>query len=371
MIPSPLCVSRRDNHSFEQQGGVKLGLLDDFLLPGEVVLVSCCNLGALGSRYSLAWLTAEGVSWLNLDDFIDPSTDTGLGGVVATERNCFFAVQGRRPRIVSLGRDMRVMRTFDFRYRKDDPHSLAVRDGALHIALTGRNQVVSIRCEDGSLAGEEEVRFTGALGRKDVIHLNSVCFADEGAMLVSMFGTEPDAAVRHGALVNATHGTTIRSPLLDPHSLTYLGDGVVAYCESLAGAFCLLNLRTGTLRQARLSGYTRGCTFTGRHFIVGSSRRRPKSRSSGSAKSMPSSEDPHGNPWQRSSLYFLNPDLSIARRLDFTPYAPEIFDVVYVGTRFAAARLFRDAAARRLDALYDEIHLAGRPIDRNYYVRAR
>lgn len=348
-----------------------MGLLDDFLQPGEAVLISCCNLGALGSRYSLAWLTAQGVSWLNLDDLIDPSTDIGLAGLAATERNCFLAIQGRRPRIASLGPDMRVTRSYEFKQRADDLHSLAVRDGALYVAVTGRNQVASIGCEDGVLAGEEKVHFTGGIARKDVIHLNSICFADDGALLVSMFGTEPNALVRHGAVLNATLGTTVRGHLQDPHSLTNLGDGVVAFCESLTSSFCLLELASGALQKVSLSGYTRGCAFTGRHFIVGASCRRPKSRSSGSVNTMPACDDPHGNPWQRSSLYFLNSDLSVARRLDFTQFAPEIYDVVYVGTRFAATHLFADAAARRLDALYDQIHRAGEPVKRNYYMRAR
>ncbi len=336
--------------------------LSDFLHPGEIILVSCCNLGAFGSRYSVAVLAADGVSWLNLDEALDPSVDIGIAGIVATEESCFVALQGKRPRIVRLGSDLRVSAQFESR-RALDLHSLAERDGVIYAASTGRNQILSIR-HAGELSGEEAVHFSGASAERDVIHLNSVCFAGDD-LLYSMFGTKRTGA-RYGALVEAASGTTVRSRILDPHSLAYLGDGVIAFCESLSSSFCLYALGADEVRKAHLSGYTRGCCFTGRHYVVGSSRWRHKSRSMGSFREVPVSEDPHGNPWQRSALYFLNPDLSVARRLDFTHFAPEIYDVVYLGARFTATEVFRDAAARRLDAMYDEIHRRSEPVRYSY-----
>ncbi|MGB6449151.1 MAG: DUF4915 domain-containing protein [Steroidobacteraceae bacterium] len=332
--------------------------LSAFLNPGEVILISCCNLGSFGSRYSLAALTTEGISWLNLDDAINPSTDIGVTGIAATEKDCFVAVQGKQPRILSLGRDLRVNGQFECK-QAQDIHSLAERDGSLYIVSTARNQVVSIDCKGGALfageKGQEKIAFAGSITKEDATHLNSICFIDGGAMLVSMFGIKWRADARLGAIFDVSNGTTVHRNIGEPHSLTYLPSGVVTFCESRTSSFCLLEPGSGSLRKVCLSGYTRGSTFTGRHFVVGASCRRVKSRSTASFNEMPASRDPHGNSWQRSSLYFLNPDLSTALHLDFTSYAPEIYDIVFLGNRFTPSELFRDAAARRIDAMHDEI----------------
>ncbi len=332
--------------------------LSEILKRGEVILISCCNLGGFGSRYSLAALTTEGISWLNLDDAINASTDIGITGIAATEKNCFVAVQGKHPRILSLGPDLRLNGQFECK-RAQDIHSLAERDGSLYIVSTARNQVVSIGCKGGALLGgergQEDIAFTGSITKEDATHLNSICFIDGGAMLVSMFGIKWRTDPRFGAIFDVSNGMTVHQNIGEPHSLTYLPNGVVTFCESRTSSFCLQEPGSDSLRKVRLSGYTRGCTFTGRHFVIGSSCRRYKSRSSTSFNEMPASRDPHGNSWQRSSLHFLNPDLSVALHLDFTPYAPEIYDIVFLGTRFAPAEVFRDAAARRIDAMHDEI----------------
>ena len=334
---------------------------------GEILLVSCNNLGGFGCRYSLALISSEGVSWLDLDSVIDPSTDSGIAGILATQHDCFLAIQSARPRIVRLDRKLS-LGAQTVSERGVDIHSLAERDGVIYAASTGRNEIVAFGCPEGRFSGGERVLLRAAPQSKNSVHLNSLCFAD-GELLYSIFGHR-HGTVRSGALVNAATGAVLCDGMRDPHSLMDLGDGRIAFCESLTASFCLLDLPTGVVTRAELSGYTRGCAFTGRHFVVGSSRWRHRSRSLGSLREEPPCEDPHGNPWQRSALYFLNPDLSLAHRLDFTKYAPEIYDVAYVGTRFAPASVFEDAAARRLDAMYDEIHREARPSKSYYSKRA-
>ena len=322
-------------------------------------------MGSFGSRYSLALVTREGVSWLDLDDAVDPSADKGIAGLLATEQDCYLAMQGARPRIVHLDRHLKVAAQVELR-RAVDLHSLAERDGVIYAASSGRNEILSIDCPGGRIAGDARVHLRAASARKDVVHLNSVCFAGD-ALLYSIFGIRAGTA-RGGALINASTGEVVREGVRDPHSLVDFGDGVVAYCESITSSLCLLEIATGRQRRVQLAGYTRGFASTGRHLIVGSSRWRHRSRSLGSLREEPLSQDRHGNPWQRSALYFLNPDLSVAHQLDFTRYAPEIYDIVYVGRRFAPASVFKDAAARRLDAMYDEIHRQSRP-EKSFYSR--
>jgi Domain of unknown function (DUF4915) len=345
-----------------------LRIPSDVLNPDELVLISCCNLGRFGARYSLAVVTASGVSWLDLDDVVDPSTDIGIAGLIATEESCFLAMQGKRPRVVRLDHRLRVAASAELK-RAVDLHSLAERDGVIYAASTGRSEILAVGCRDGNFSGQERIHFCATGGTRDRIHLNSHCFVGD-TLFFSMFGADRGATPGAGALVNAQTGATLHEGLRDPHSLTHLGDGKLAFCESLTSSFCLLDLETSALRRAELGGYTRGCAFTGRHYVVGSSRWRHRSRSLGSFRSEPPFDDPHGNPWQRSSLYFLNPDLSVAHRLDFTHFAPEIYDIAYTGTRFTPDRVFEDAAARRLDAMYDEIHRKDAPARNHYSERA-
>lgn len=328
--------------------------LADFLRPGESILVTCCNLGRSGSRYSLAILTSAGVRWLDLDGAIDPAGDSGLTGLAAADKNCLVAVQGKRPRILRLGGDL----TLDAEFAcagAPDLHSLAERDGVIYAASTGSNQIIAIDGRGGSAHASQSVRWSHAETGRDLIHLNSMCFGPDGALLLSMFGPRQPDGRRAGALVNADTGARVLEGLQDPHSLTSIGDGMLGFCESGTSSFCLLDPADGKTRRAQLSGYTRGCASTGRHFVVGASRWRGVSRSLGSVRQAPASSDRHANPWQRSSIYFLNPDLSIALQYDFTSLAPEIYDIAYVGGRFKPARSFGDAAGRRLDAIYDEI----------------
>lgn len=289
-------------------------------------------------------------------------------GLVVTERSAIIAAQSKRPRLVRLGEDLRPISRYTLE-RGRDVHSIAERDGVVFAGSTGRNEILSICWPHASRVGREGAHLRAARASKDVVHLNSVCFAGE-TLLCSMFGPR-NGALRSGALVSASSGTVILDGICDPHSLVHLGDGAVAYCESLTASFCVLGLESGEVSRARLEGYTRGCAFTGRHFVVGSSRWRHRSRSMGSLNKPPFSRDLHGNPWQRSTLYFLNPDLSVAHCLDFTLYAPEIYDVAYVGDRFASTSVFRDAAGRRLDALYDEIHAEGRRSPASDYYSAK
>ncbi len=323
--------------------------LSDFLHPGEALLVSCCNLGATGSRYSIAVVTADEVLWLNLDEVLAATADTGVTGLCVSGDHCFMCIQGSNERVVKLGRDLRPLTTWPCS-RARDLHSLAEHRGRLHLASSGTNEIVTI---DGQ--SPEAVVWAHSETDKDYLHLNSLCFLENGRLLFTMFGPKVEQGHRVGAVVDAGSGVKLVDNLSDPHSLSLL-EGGLAFCESDRGTFNLFDPEMRAIRTAQLDGYVRGCAWTGRHYVVGSSRWRGASRSMGSMRQPPAlAADRHSNNWQRSGLYFLGPDLSVAFRYDFTLLAPEIYDVVYLGSRFNPTRTFDDAVGRRMDAIYDEI----------------
>ena len=107
-----------------------------FLGQGEVALVSCCNVGHCGSRYSVAVLTADGVDWLNLDSVIDPTQDKGITGITAIAEHCFLAVPGAHERLISLDHRLRPVDVFRSTKARD-LHSVSVHAGRLYYASSG------------------------------------------------------------------------------------------------------------------------------------------------------------------------------------------------------------------------------------------
>jgi Domain of unknown function (DUF4915) len=323
-----------------------LGPFEEFLEPGEVLLVSCCNVGRGGSRYSVALITAEGIDWLDLDAALDPARDKGVTGIAITQEHCFLAVHGEHERLVSLDRRLQLADVFSCEVARD-LHSLSVHGDRLYIASTGTNQVLSVGCGGGRFSGPEQVHVTCGTTAEDQVHLNSL-LVEEGRLLYSMFGVGPKSPVRDtGAVVDAGSDAALIYGLRDPHSLTRLAHGRLALCESLHSALCILE-PGGALNRVSLRGYTRGIADTGRHLVVGASHWRSRSRSTTQVRGLPShlgaGYQKHG---EQSHLYVLRADLSLAHAIDFTPYASEIYDVVWLGRRFAPAAVFKQAAERR------------------------
>jgi hypothetical protein len=322
-----------------------------FLGHGEVALVSCCNVGHGGSRYSVAVLTADGIDWLNLDAVIDPAQDKGITGIAATADHCFLAVPGEHERLISLDHRLRPVDVFSSAKARD-LHSLCVRDGRLYYASSGSNEVLSVSCVDGRFGGPERVHVSCGSTAEDEVHLNSLLVDGGDAVLYTMFGVGPRSQVRNlGAVIDARSGRALVEGLMDPHSLTRLPDGRLAFCESLRNSLCVVDPADGDMRRVGLRGYTRGIAHTGRHLLVGASHWRDRSRSSAQLRGMPSFLGAGSHQHTKEShLFVLREDLSLAHAIDFTAYSSEIYDVVFLGRRFEPAAVFKQAAERRRES---------------------
>ena len=329
--------------------GAGLGPFDEFLRHGDVALVSCCNVGHDDSRYSVAVVTAKGIDWLDLDAAIEPVRDKGVTGIAASSDHCFLAVPGVNERLISLDSRLRPVDVFTCEKGRDI-HSLAVHDGRLYFAATGCNQVLSVGCAAGKFSGPEQVHVTCQSAAEDLVHLNSLLIDEKGSLLFSMFGVGPRSQERdQGAVVDVRSGEALIEGLMDPHSLTRLPDGRIAMCESMQSALCIVEPTTCLVTRVGLRGYTRGIAHTGRHLVVGASHWRSRSRSSTQMRGLPSfaSSGQQNHSAAHSYLFVLREDLSVANTIDFTPYASEIYDVVFLGSRFQPASVFKQAVQRR------------------------
>jgi hypothetical protein len=299
----------------------------------------------------VAVLTVEGIDWLNLDSVIDPNQDKGITGIAASAAHCFLAVPGAQERLISL--DWRLRPVDVFRSTKArDLHSVSVSEGRLYYASSGSNEVLSVGCVDGKFFGPERSHVTCGSTAEDEIHLNSLLVDGGDAVMYTMFGVGPRSRVRNrGAVVDAHRGEPVVAGLMDPHSLTRLPDGRLAFCESLRNCLCIVDPATREVSRVALRGYTRGIAHTGRHLLVGASHWRNRSRSSTQRRGVPEflGAGRH-NHTKESHLFVLREDLSVAHAIDFTPYSSEIYDVAFLGRRFAPEAVFKQAAERRRDS---------------------
>jgi hypothetical protein len=259
-----------------------------------------------------------------------------------------LAVPGEHERLISLDSRLRPVDVFTCDQGRD-LHSLAVHDGRLYFAATGRNQVLSVGCVGGKFSGPETIHVTCQSPAEDLVHLNSLLIDEQGSLLFSMFGVGPRSKVRdRGAVVDVRSGEALIEGLMDPHSLTRLPDGRIAMCESLQSALCVVEPTTCLVTRVALRGYTRGIAHTGRHLVVGASHWRNRSRSSSQTRGMPSFESSgQQNHSAHSYLFVLREDLNVTNTIDFTPYASEIYDVAFLGRRFQPASVFKQASERR------------------------
>ncbi len=331
--------------------GARLEPFAAFLGQYEVALVSCCNVGHGGSRYSVAVLTAGGIDWLNLDAVIDPMHDKGITGIAATAEHCFLAVPGEHERLISLDHRLRPVDVFSSAKARD-LHSLSVRSGRLYYASSGSNEVLSVSCTGGKFGGPEQVHVSCGSTAEDEIHLNSLLVDGEHSVMYTMFGVGPRSTVRNvGAVVDAHSGQALVEGLMDPHSLTRLPDGRLAFCESLRNSLCIVDPETGEVNRVGLRGYTRGIAHTGRHLLVGASHWRDRSRSSSQVRGMPGFLGAgRYHHTKESHLFVLREDFSLAHALDFTPYSSEIYDVAFLGRKFVPEAVFTRAAERRRES---------------------
>lgn len=217
-----------------------------------------------------------------------------------------------------------------------EPHSIAVHEGVPYVVSTGTNSV--IRVEEG----RETVYWTPESGDQDHIHINSIASHD-GRLYASAFG--PKAGVlwsdaREGYVVDLESRKPLLRPLYHPHSLIPTGDGFLI-CESSRQR---LVCEDGQVLPIE-GGYARGLAVTRDEIVVGISRGRVRSRSTGIIVNNPA--DPGLlTDWCGIRRYRRNAKglagCELLDAISLQEYANEVYDILVLPMSPARRRAFGD-----------------------------
>ncbi len=309
-------------------------------------LISFCNLGTWCSRYCLGVIGDDfrEFAWLHCDDFVLPDADTGATGLACTGDGVLVCIQSRTPRLVRLDRDLRLRHTY-LLTRIRDPHSVAVRGHEALVVCATSNRLFAVDLRTGI----ERCLFVAHAAEHDVVHLNGVTLWEQRPV-VSMFGPlDADGARGRGSVVDAERGETLAEALAEPHSPQMQGATLHVLCSATGD---ILRRAAGRIERVRIGGYLRGLAVEAGGVVVGRSAWRTGRRRLGRTPPPGSGADPHGHFWQRSAL-IRHRDDGTASEADLSCYGPELYDILRLGQAPDAARLFHDAAPRRLDALQE------------------
>lgn len=162
----------------------------------------------------------------------------------------------------------REVERFSCRGDYDDVHQVALWNGGLLVANTGRNSVDLVRLRPFSSR-----RHCFGAADHDVNHVNSVFPCGERQVLVLL--NNKGARSSEVAVLEWDESRGFEEagvlPLADMECHNVWSDGeCLAYNASRDGAFVVLDLGTGReLCRHRFPGYTKGLAVTGGHFLVG------------------------------------------------------------------------------------------------------
>lgn len=318
-------------------------------------LISFCNLGIWCSRYCLGVVGDDfsGFAWLDCRDFVLLDADNGATGLACAGDGVLVCIQSRTPRLVRLDQDLRAQHTY-LLTRIRDPHSVAVRGQEALVACSASNRLFSVDLRTGT----ERCLFAADEAEHDVVHLNGVTLWEERPV-VSMFGPlDPGGKRQRGSVLDVERGDILAEALAEPHSPQMQGATLHVLCSATGQ---LLRSAGGSIERLRIGGYPRGLAMEAGGVVVGRSAWRAGRRPLGRTPPPPGAgDDPHGHPWQRSALIRQGDD-GTTTRADVSRYGPELYDLLRLERTPAGARLFHDAAHRRLDALQEaQWRLAGR-----------
>lgn len=321
------------------------------------VLTSFCNV-RLPGRPALGLLDTATLDFRTLRPSMEVESLGGLTGATLSDRYVFAAAQTRTPAgtrgpsvlLVWEKHDLSLAATHQFESAAD-VHSLLHLEGILYAVSTGTDELFALELRGPRVVSERLIwRPDREAPRQDVNHLNAICSFD-GSLFVAGFGPRTGsswAEAHDGFIANATRDEVITGDLKHPHSLAVVGDQIL-YCES--GTMMVKVL--GEDREKQLAGYARGLCAVGTSLLVGSSRGRLVSRSTGLVTHR---DDRLGSGCcQVSVLDAIT--LEVRAVKDLSAYSDEIYDLLPISSTAAWPVVapedeiqYRDAAVTELSA---------------------
>ena len=204
-----------------------------------------------------------------------------------------------------------------------DVHSVCLNENTLYLVSSGTDEIVALKVQGAELVDAVPFwRPVPSLPRQDTHHLNSITIWN-GDLIVSGFGKRTDTlwgSASNGFIYNVSRHEHLLSGINHPHSFSAVADDLI-FCQSRNQAVCTLRSQ----QVKRLEGYTRGLCAVGGQILVGVSRARRRSKSTGMLDNWGSP----GGSGGRCGLYWLDAGtLSIKHFLDLGAYGDEIYELL-------------------------------------------
>ena len=154
-------------------------------------------------------------------------------------------------------------------------HSIAVHGSKAYVVCTRTDSILEFEPDCAA-----RCYWRANSGGADTLHMNSALWVDD-TLYLSAFGPKTDSeglwnSAAHGHILDVAAGRYVADAIYHPHTIVHY-DGQLYWCESAKMAVC--NQSGQRLEVGR--GYVRGMTIDARHLIVGISRGRNMSVSTG------------------------------------------------------------------------------------------
>jgi len=283
------------------------------------LLVSVCNLSEPRTSGLLVVATNQQAHWVDLGR---SSADITSGcGMVRSGRVVYHVYVAPETRLAAIdARSLEVLDDYPLP-EVQDPHSVCIHRGRLHVVSTGTDQILSYGLvKSRPICTGQVWSPSGAM--RDLHHINGLA-EFRGDLWCSAIGPKVGtlwAEARCGYITNITKGRRALDDLWHPHSLIGHRRNIY-YCDSSRSRVLTLG---GYVAAQAGDGYVRGLAISRSRIFVGSSVGRARSRSTG----VHNPADP-GEPSGTCAVRIF--DLltgTCLNTVDLSPFAKEIYDIL-------------------------------------------
>jgi len=245
----------------------------------------------------------------------------GATGLARRDDRIFVVLQQRPSILMELDLGLNYV-THQVLEGMEGIHAILATPDEICLAVTGSDRVMSL-----SRNGKTRVLWKNGSSMEDTIHLNSLALIDDRLAVAAMGLREADLwkTALHGYAFFVDNGERLFSEIVHPHSLSnYFGRALVL--ES-----AMMNVRTQSESVRVPSGFLRGVAFDESLMVVGSSKGRLSSVSTGVLIGKPKGPGESLGDCLLNLLHISDGRVGGAQltgQISLNRYADEIFDLI-------------------------------------------
>ena len=312
-------------------------------------LMTFCNVSYLPDQYFLGvydW-THHDMKYVSLPLERFPLSKPGVGatGLIRQDERYFLVLQSTPAYLLCLDRDFNVLssKALDL---VQDAHSLVFYRESIYIASTGNNSIVKVSF-DGDF-GDEEVFVRLNNSSENRLHLNSIAFWKDEA-IVACFGLERGSQIiRHGFVKNVSSDVTLLEGIREPHNLM-VRDGFLYVLESSTGGLYQISPRQEVTLMKEFGSYGRGLAFWEDDVFLVRNARRMLSRQVGGKKNIPLVDaSAEVCEWKHSWICCSKIGEETYTKKNLTAFAFEVYDLVPLIAEPSSKNLVKDGISHRI-----------------------